>query len=66
LEVKPEISKLHDHKIGEVVSRDEQAIVQTGEDGLVIKRLQLEGGKAMDIREFLRGHENFIESILAS
>lgn len=58
--------RLAGHSIGEVLIRDEQTVVQTGEDGLAIKKLQLEGGKPLDIKEFLRGHENFIESILTS
>lgn len=65
IEVDNEIFKLHDHRIGEVVSRSERALVQTAEGGLSIRKLQLEGKKAMTIQEFLRGHEDFIGSVLA-
>lgn len=65
IEVDNEIFKLHDHRLGKVVSRSERALVQTAEGGLSIRKLQLEGKKAMTIQEFLRGHEDFIGSILA-
>lgn len=56
--------KLSGHNIGKVLTKDKQIVIQTGEDGLAIKKLQLEGGKTMNINEFLCGHGDFVESIL--
>ena len=38
--------------------------VQTGKDFLIITRLQLEGKKAVSSEDFLRGHQNFIGTVL--
>jgi methionyl-tRNA formyltransferase len=47
-----------------VVSSKEIGI-QCGKDILVVEKLQLEGGKEMSSEEFLRGHSDFINQILA-
>jgi len=46
-----------------VVPQNEIA-VQCGRDYLVIEELQLEGKKEMKPEEFLRGHQDFIGTIL--
>lgn len=52
-------------KIGEVFLIDNNELaVQTGEDALIIKKLQREGGKPMAAAEFLRGHRDIVGKIL--
>ena len=46
-----------------VVPQNEAAI-QCGKDFLLIEKLQLEGQKPMESEEFLRGHPDFISTIL--
>ncbi len=58
------LEKMKGHNVGEVISRSQGAAVQTGSGGLMIKKLQLEGKKPMDIAQFLRGHKDFIGTIL--
>ena len=43
---------------------DDKIAVQTGKDFLIIKELQMEGGKPMNSSEFLRGQTNFIGTVL--
>ncbi|HTW96635.1 MAG TPA: hypothetical protein VMD74_03210 [Candidatus Methylomirabilis sp.] len=43
---------------------DGELTVQCGEGALVINKLQLEGGKPMSAEEFLRGHADFVGTIL--
>ncbi|MBI4319189.1 MAG: methionyl-tRNA formyltransferase [Chloroflexi bacterium] len=49
---------------GDVVAIDHQTAVAAGSGALVLHEVQLEGGKAMGIREFLLGHRDFIGSHL--
>jgi len=52
---------------GKVIPIDgDGAGVQTGDGILVLRQLQLEGKRPMDIAEFLRGQRDFIGSILPS
>ena len=53
------------YKTGEVflTSKNELA-VKCGNGNLLIKKLQLEGGKILTAKEFLNGHKDFIGSIL--
>jgi methionyl-tRNA formyltransferase len=53
-----------DKKAGEVFLRNNELAVQCGENILIIKKLQLEGGKILTAKEFLNGHKDFAESIL--
>jgi methionyl-tRNA formyltransferase len=43
---------------------DDKIAVQTGKDFLIIKELQLEGKRKISSAEFLRGHADFIGTIL--
>lgn len=43
---------------------NEKIAVQTGKDFLIIEELQLEGKKPMPVADFLRGHEDFVGTIL--
>lgn len=51
--------------IGEIflIGNNELAI-QTGKGALLIKKFQLEGGKPLDMQDFLRGHREIIGQIL--
>ncbi len=51
-------------KTGEIFLDNGKIAVQCGDGALVIKRLQLEGGKPLTADEFLRGHADFIGSII--
>ena len=51
-------------KTGEVFLRNSELAVKCGEGVLVIKKLQLEGGKVLTAKEFLNGHKDFVGSVL--
>ena len=46
------------------LTQDKKIAVHTGKDALVIEKLQLEGGKAMNARDFILGYRGFIGIIL--
>jgi len=46
------------------LAKDKELAVQTGKDLLVIERLQLEGKKPMLSQDFLKGHQDIINTIL--
>ena len=53
------------YKIGEVfLTLKNELAVKCGEGALIIKKLQLEGGKILLAPEFLNGHKNFVGSVL--
>lgn len=65
--IEAEVSKdKNNHRIGEVYYSNilENIGIRCGERSLIIKKLQLEGGKVLSAKEFLNGHKNFIGSIL--
>ncbi len=49
---------------GTVVKLDENIAVATKKCYLILKSIQLEGGKEMDAKSFLNGHPDFLNSIL--
>lgn len=49
---------------GEVFLKNNEPAVQCKKDILMIKKLQLEGGKILSSKEFLNGHKDFIGSVL--
>lgn len=51
---------------GEVFVRDGQLAVAAGEGSLLLKRLQLEGKRAMTSEELLRGYRDLVGSLLPS
>jgi methionyl-tRNA formyltransferase len=65
LEVEGTIAKINKFEIGKVFLENEKMTIQCGDGALIIKRLQLEGGKPMNAEEFLRGHVDFIGTILS-
>ncbi|MDP2639026.1 MAG: methionyl-tRNA formyltransferase [Candidatus Azambacteria bacterium] len=48
------------HKIGEVFLLNSNLAIKCGKSALIIKQLQLEGGKIITAKEFLNGHKDFI------
>jgi methionyl-tRNA formyltransferase len=65
LEVKNDILPINKFKTGETFLAEKKMAVQCGEGALIIKKLQLEGGKSLSAEEFLRGHADFVGSILS-
>lgn len=62
--VEHEPIKINKYQIGEVFLNDEKLAVQCGRDSLIIEKLQMEGKKVMESKEFLRGQKDFIGTIL--
>ncbi len=55
------LEKNVDKRIGEVfLTENNKLTVQTGQNALIIKKLQIEGGRPMDAKDFLRGHKYII------
>lgn len=52
-------------EVGKIILADDSVIVKCFSRNLKIIKLQLDGGKELGIREFIRGHKNFLGSILA-
>jgi len=64
LEVENNILEINKFKIGEVFLDQNKIAAQCGQDAIVLKKIQLEGGKPMAIEEFLRGRPDFVGTIL--
>lgn len=64
LEVDPHIVELSTYKPGKTFVYNSSLAVQCGKDSLIIRRLQLEGKKAMTSEEFIRGYKDFVGTIL--
>ncbi|MBU3905853.1 methionyl-tRNA formyltransferase [Patescibacteria group bacterium] len=64
IEAEHEPIRINKYKIGELFLYGDKLAVQCGTDALIIKKLQLAGKKAMNGEEFLRGHNDFMGSIL--
>jgi len=62
--VKSEILKGNNHQPGEIFLDDNELAIQSGQDSLVILRLQAAGKKIMTAKEFLAGHQEIIGKIL--
>lgn len=59
------LEKNHSQKIGEVfLTNNNDLAVQTGSGTLLIKKLQLEGGKPLSAQDFLRGHKDITRQVL--
>jgi methionyl-tRNA formyltransferase len=65
IEVKNNVLAINKYKVGETFLIDKKMAVQTGDGALIIEKLQLEGGKPMSAEEFLRGHTDFVGTILS-
>jgi methionyl-tRNA formyltransferase len=65
LAVRPKIIKIKRHIPGEIFNHNGALAVKSSHDqALIISKLQLEGRKAMDVDEFLRGNKGIYGSIL--
>lgn len=51
---------------GTIILQDGQVGVVCGEGALALERVQLEGGKPMDVATFINGHSDFVGSQLSS
>ena len=55
----------NNYKIGEVfLTIKNEVSIKCGKNSLIIKKLQLEGGKILSAKDFLNGHRDFIGSVL--
>ena len=63
-----DISKYKNNfQIGKLfLTNDNELAVKCGNNNLIVKKLQLEGGKILSAKEFLNGHRDFIGSVLNS
>jgi methionyl-tRNA formyltransferase len=52
------------YKTGEVFLKGGELAIKCGKNILIIKKLQLEGGKVLSAKEFLNGHKDFVGSVL--
>jgi len=64
LEVENATLPLNKFKIGEIFLDNKKMAIQCGAGALVVKKLQLEGGKPLSAEDFLRGHADFVGTIL--
>ncbi|MEA3464164.1 MAG: methionyl-tRNA formyltransferase [Patescibacteria group bacterium] len=55
---------INSYKQGKIFIYNSGLAVQCGKDALIIKKLQLEGKKEMNSDEFLKGHRDFVGSVL--
>ncbi|MDO8668410.1 MAG: methionyl-tRNA formyltransferase [bacterium] len=56
--------EINSYKPGKTFKYNSGLAIQTGQDALIIKRLQLEGKNDLASEEFLRGQKDFIGSLL--
>lgn len=59
-----QVIEINSYKPGKTFKYNSGLAVQCGRDALIIKQVQLEGKNALDSQEFLRGHKDFIGSVL--
>ena len=52
-------------KTGEVFLKNSELAIKCGVGALVVKKLQLEGGKILTAKDFLNGHKNFVGNIFS-
>lgn len=64
LEVDQAFIDLNTYKPGKTFVYNSNLAVQCGQQALIIRRLQLEGKKAMSSEEFMRGYKDFVGAVL--
>ncbi len=64
IEVEHDILRINKYEQGELFLYGNKLAVQCGKDSLVVRKLQLEGKKAMTSEEFLRGYKELIGKTL--
>lgn len=62
IEIVPNINT--GEKLGKIIEYNQKVAVQTEKGLIILKKIQLEGKKKMDIAEFLRGNVGFVGSSL--
>ncbi|MBU2219849.1 methionyl-tRNA formyltransferase [Patescibacteria group bacterium] len=59
------VERNYGQQIGKIfLTETSDLIVQTGDGALIVKKLQMEGGKPLDVSDFLRGHSDIIRQVL--
>ncbi|MEK7197965.1 MAG: methionyl-tRNA formyltransferase [Patescibacteria group bacterium] len=61
---KSAIADFSEQLVGRVFLYNDNIAVKCGTNYLIIKKLQLEGGKILTAKEFINGHRDFIGSVL--
>ena len=64
LATEKEVLPVKKYQIGEAFLDNGKLAIQCGDGALLITKLQIEGGKPLSTEEFLRGHKDFVGSIL--
>jgi methionyl-tRNA formyltransferase len=64
LAVRPKPIRTQQHHVGQLFLYNDALAVQCGKNALVIIKLQLEGKKAMEVDDFLRGNQIIIGQVL--
>lgn len=64
IEVEFQPLKINNYKAGEIFLYNNKLAVQCGKDSLIIKKVQLEGKKALPAQEFIRGQKDLIGKFL--
>lgn len=64
LEVDRSFIDLNTYKPGKTFVYNSNLAVQCGQQAIIIRRLQLEGKKAMTSEEFMRGYKDFVGAVL--
>lgn len=62
--VNPQMINLEPEMSGMVKKLNNDIVIKTGTGYLIIRSLQLESGKKMDVQSFINGHPDFLGSIL--
>ena len=63
--IEADVSQEDKPKTGTVfLTGENELAIKCGKKSLIIKKLQLEGGKVLLAKEFLNGHRDFIGSVL--
>ena len=64
--IEADVSEIdNNYEIGEVfLTINNELAIKCGKDTLIVKKLQLEGGKVLMAKEFINGHKSFIGSVL--
>ncbi|PIR94857.1 methionyl-tRNA formyltransferase [Candidatus Falkowbacteria bacterium CG10_big_fil_rev_8_21_14_0_10_37_6] len=63
-EVDSEILKINKYQIGEIFEYQKTIAVQCGQDSVIINKLQLQGKKTVETKEFLRGYQSLLKAKL--
>ena len=63
-EVESDNSATKNYQPGQFFLVGNELVIKCGQDYLIILELQIEGGKALDAKTFLSGHQNLLGEVL--